>query len=121
LYAKVKSEADKLFLAPTSAYKSGWIVKTYKDRGGTYTTNKSKSKTGLTRWFAEKWVNILAKTPDTPCGRDHASTKGVYPLCRPKIRVTKDTPVTVTELTPAHIKSVARKKQQVKQNGHIKF
>jgi hypothetical protein len=124
LYTKVKAEADKLFLAPTSAYKSGWIVKTYKDRGGTYAVSSSgppSKKTGLRRWFAEKWVNIMGPTDDAPCGRARATTKGVYPVCRPKIRITKDTPLTIGELTPSRIKDAVDKKQKVKQMKHIKF
>lgn len=39
LYEKVKKEADKVFSKP-SAYKSAWIVKTYKDRGGKYKKGK---------------------------------------------------------------------------------
>ncbi len=35
LYAKVKREADEKYKTH-GAYKSGWIVKTYKARGGTY-------------------------------------------------------------------------------------
>ena len=124
LYARVKAEADERFLAPNSAYKSGWIVKTYKDRGGTYSgnyKNKKKNETGLGRWFAEQWVNLMGKKPNTPCGRAHATTSGVYPVCRPKIRVTKDTPVTVSELSRYRIKTAERKKQKVKQTGHIRF
>jgi len=128
LYAKVKAEADRLFLAPTSAYKSGWIVRTYKDRGGKYksqsqTPNKKQEKvpTGLKRWFAEKWINLRSKQPDQPCGRPRATEKGIYPLCRPSIRVTKDTPVTASELTQKQIASAKRKKQAIKQHGHITF
>jgi hypothetical protein len=40
LYNEIKREADSKFDKP-SAYKSGWIVKTYKARGGEYSTVKS--------------------------------------------------------------------------------
>ena len=37
LYSRVKSEAKKKFAGDyPSAYASGWIVKTYKERGGGY-------------------------------------------------------------------------------------
>jgi len=42
LYSRIKAEADAAFSKP-SAYKSGWIVKTYKDRGGTYMGKRKKS------------------------------------------------------------------------------
>ena len=50
LYARVKKEADEKYKTH-GAYKSGWIVKTYKDRGGTYSGKKPKD--GLTQWFKE--------------------------------------------------------------------
>ena len=36
LYSRVKSEAKKKFDVFPSAYASAWIVRTYKNRGGTY-------------------------------------------------------------------------------------
>ena len=36
LYGKVKSDADVKFLSKTSAYKSAWIVREYKKRGGRF-------------------------------------------------------------------------------------
>ena len=41
LYNEVKAEADKKYSKP-SAYKSGWVVKTYKERGGKYRGIKPK-------------------------------------------------------------------------------
>jgi len=42
LYARVKKEADEKYKTH-GAYKSGWIVKTYKDRGGTYSGKNQKT------------------------------------------------------------------------------
>ena len=36
LYSKIKSEAKRKFKVYPSAYANGWLVKTYKARGGTY-------------------------------------------------------------------------------------
>ena len=36
LYAKVKSEAKRKFDVYPSAYANGWLVRTYKSRGGGY-------------------------------------------------------------------------------------
>lgn len=36
LYARVKAEAKKKFKVFPSAYASGWLVRTYKKRGGGY-------------------------------------------------------------------------------------
>ena len=40
LYKKAKEEADKKFEDKTSAYKSMWISKKYKDLGGKYSGKK---------------------------------------------------------------------------------
>jgi hypothetical protein len=36
LYARVRAEAKRKFKVWPSAYASGWLVKTYKSRGGGY-------------------------------------------------------------------------------------
>ena len=36
LYARVKAEARRKFKVYPSAYANGWLVKTYKKRGGRY-------------------------------------------------------------------------------------
>jgi hypothetical protein len=36
LYAKVKAEAKRKFKVYPSAYANGWLVRTYKARGGSY-------------------------------------------------------------------------------------
>ena len=40
LYARVKAEAKRKFKVYPSAYANGWLVKTYKARGGKYRTKK---------------------------------------------------------------------------------
>ena len=128
LYDKVKAEADKKFLAPTSIYKSSWIVAEYKRRGGIYAEPKQKNK-GLLRWFRERWVDLTRPIKDKKgnivdyedCGRAKATTRGTYPLCRPMKRITKDTPTTVSELPHSAIKKAKTEKQKVKQTEHITF
>jgi hypothetical protein len=122
LYEQVKQEADKIYKVP-SAYKSGWIVKTYKERGGTYSgTNNVKP---LARWFDEKWVNLNKKRPDgtyEPCGRKSTKdSQGKYPLCRPSIRITSSTPTTIKELSEKRIKDAKVKKEKIKDHGKIRF
>ena len=103
LYNKVVQEAKKKFMVWPSAYASGWVVKTYKARGGRYKT-ANKDETGddrpLKRWYDEKWVDIcsyIEKGEIRPCGRDRAEWKD-YPYCRPWKRVSSKTPTTVSEL-----------------------
>ena len=54
-YEEVKDEIYKKY-PKHSAYRSGLLVKEYKERGGEYIGKKNKSS-GLNRWFKEKWVN----------------------------------------------------------------
>lgn len=131
LYDAVKADADKKFLAPTSVYKSAWIVSEYKRRGGKYKDDGARK--GLTQWFKEKWVDLERPVKDKKgkvigyeqCGRPEASTKGTYPLCRPSKHVHKTTPATVSEVLKGKdmkpLSQVESEKQKVKQKGHIQF
>lgn len=100
-WAEAKKLADLVYKVP-SAYKSGYIVKKYKELGGRFASQRSKSKTGLTRWFAEKWVNQHKSV-----GYQHKND--VY---RPSIRVTKKTPITWSELTKKEIAAAQRTKSK---------
>jgi hypothetical protein len=57
LYEKVKKEASRKFKSPTGVYRSSWIVREYKKRGGRYKGSRPKSS-GLKRWYKEKWVDL---------------------------------------------------------------
>ena len=102
LYEKVKKMADAKYKKP-SAYKSGWIVKTYKEMGGKYKGEKPKN-TGLDRWYKEKWSDYA--------GLD-------YPVYRPTKRITKDTPLTTQEISPANLITQAIKKQSIKGKSNL--
>ena len=55
LYEKVKKDVDKIYEKP-SAYKSMYIIKEYKKRGGEfYDDDKPKL---LKRWMEEEWKDI---------------------------------------------------------------
>jgi len=107
LYNAVKQRAATIYSKP-SAYRSGWIVKTYLSLGGKYGDNggknpkptKLKPKTGLTAWFKEKWKNV--------------AKKGQYPVLRPTVRVSKATPLTVPEIDPLNLKKQIETKQVIK-------
>ncbi len=101
LYSKVKAEADEVFKKP-SAYKSGWIVREYKKRGGKYLG--SKKKDGLTRWFKEEWDDIGGKD---------------YPVYRPTKRITKDTPLTASEIDPKQARKQIALKQVIKGDKNL--
>lgn len=96
LYNYVKELANKVYEKP-SAYKSGWIVKKYKELGGEYSDdNKSKN---LKRWFKENWTDIGNKE---------------YPVYRPTKRISKDTPLTIHEIEPNQLKEQIELKQKIK-------
>jgi hypothetical protein len=119
LYQQVKREAKQKFLVWPSAYASGWLVKTYKARGGKYRINDSKNESKpLKRWYTQKWVNVCAyvdKGVIESCGRSKAQWKN-YPYCRPEKRVSPETPMTLGELVEKYgkteLKRRCKKKRQ---------
>ena len=109
LYEKVVAEAKQRFHVWPSAYASGWVVHTYKDRGGKYSLSSKKQqndKRPLARWYREEWIDVcryLEEKAYKPCGRQDMSTnskiqKKTYPYCRPRYRVTEHTPETLEEI-----------------------
>ena len=94
LYDAVKKHADTVYSKP-SAYKSGFIVKTYKQLGGTYGADTEPKK--LKQWFQEEWDDIGNKN---------------YPVYRPTKRVNKTTPLTVQEIEPSNLKKQINLKQK---------
>jgi len=134
LYNRVKEMATKKFSSPTGAYRSMWIVKKYKELGGTYRDdNKPTRRLGaqrrvaeprekLHRWLNEKWVNVNAKKEGggyEECGK--RGTSGKYPLCRPSVTVSSDTPKRVQDIPKSRINAVNLKKQKLQNKGNIKF
>jgi len=85
LYEKVKKYADTIYSKP-SAYKSGFIVKTYKKLGGKYKDDKKEKN--LKRWFEEDWKDI-----------GHLD----YPVYRPTKHINKHTPLTPNEINKQNL------------------
>jgi hypothetical protein len=97
LYEYVKHLADRVYDKP-SAYKSGFIVKKYKEFGGKFADDHKEK--GLKRWFEkEKWTDV--------------GHKG-YPVYRPTIRANSKTPLTVNEIDPKNLKQQINLKQKIK-------
>jgi len=96
LYNKAKQIADAKYSKP-SAYKSGFIVRTYKSLGGTYTDDKNPKN--LKRWFSSKWTDVG--------GMD-------YPVYRPTIRIDKNTPLLASEIDPKNLQQQILLKQRIK-------
>ena len=105
LYDKVKKQIYAKYPAH-SAYRSGLLVKTYKEQGGKYIGKENKSS-GLNRWFREKWVN----------SRGEVWFKHKSDVYRPTVKVNKDTPKTFKELTDKEIKEARIEKAKT---GRVK-
>ena len=98
LYEQVKKEVYAKY-PKHSAYRSGLLVQEYKRRGGTY-EGKEKQTEGLNKWFSEKWLNE----------RGAVGYKYKNDIYRPTVRITKNTPTTIQELTPEEIEKAKRQK-----------
>lgn len=105
LYEKVKKEADKVYEKP-SAYKSGFIVKRYKELGGEYADDSSPKN--LKRWFKEKWTDV-----------NPLKTESSYPVYRPTKRISSKTPLTAEEIRPDRLFELSMLKQLYKGNKNL--
>ena len=102
LYEQVKGIADIVYEKP-SAFKSGFIVKKYKELGGTYSGEKP-NKSGIARWFKEEWKDV---------GNQE------YPVFRPTKRITKKTPLTIDEIEPSNLEEQIALKQEIKGDANL--
>lgn len=99
LYNEVKEDAKQKFERYPSAYASMWIQKEYQRRGGKYKGKKTTKN--LNRWIDEQWIQILPLFKDgkiVKCGEDNKKTK----VCRPIVRIDKNTPITIQEILELH-------------------
>ena len=115
LWAKVKSMAKKKFKVFPSAYAGFWMSKKYKKLGGKYSGKKPSKSSGLTRWAAEKWINVCKLPKKVSCGRpkaNHSQWKKDYPYCRPSVRVNSSTPKLASQLSKTEIKRRCSEKQK---------
>ena len=96
LYNKAKNIADEAYKKP-SAYKSGYIVKKYKEMGGKYKDDNEPKN--LKRWFAEKWMDVGNKE---------------YPTYRQSIRINSKTPLTTKEIELNNLQQQIKLKQIIK-------
>ncbi len=131
LYNRVKRETIKKFDVYPSAYANGYLVKRYKELGGKFSSRSSKKKSNLKRWYDERWVDISRpmrskkgskKTRSIgyeSCGRK-TSRSGKYPVCRPYVRISSKTPMTVKQMSKSSRNSAIRRKRLNPQQ-RIKF
>jgi len=101
IYNHAKEIADEKYSKP-SAYKSGFIVKLYKELGGRYEDDNKPKK--LKQWFKEGWEDVGNKE---------------YTVYRPTVRVNKSTPLTVQEIDKKNLKEQIKRKQIIKGNKNL--
>jgi hypothetical protein len=97
-YKKVKAQYDVF----PSARASQAIAKCRKASGS---VRKTSEGTSLKRWEKEKWTDTRT---GKPCG---AGGKNEY--CRPKVKVSKSTPKTMSEISPSKLASKKAEKSRV--------
>jgi hypothetical protein len=102
IYYRAKRWADETYKKP-SAFKSGAIVKKYKELGGRY-IGAEKQKTSLRRWFKEEWKDIGGKG---------------YPVFRPTIKINAKTPLVPEEIDPADLRRKIAQKQKIKGSRNL--
>ena len=113
LYNRIKAQVKSRVKRWPSAYASGQLVRSYKQKGGGYRCNGFGS---LDRWFKEKWVDVCKSSSsgkNVSCGRKKSSPNG-YPYCRPSVRVSKETPRTYGQLSKSEIKKRCALKHRLK-------
>ena len=114
LYARVRDSVKRRVARWPSAYASAQLVREYKAlvaarhgaRARPYTdsdqrprgSREARQRQGLTRWFREKWVDVLTREP---CGS--VKSASYYPTCRP-LRV-------ALRMTPAQVADAVARKQ----------
>ena len=99
LYERIKKRIKKK-IPKHSAYRSGLIVKAYKNAGGGYSGKKSKGN--LRRWFKERWRNQRG-------GVGYKKKGDVY---RPTRRVSRKTPKTYKQLGRKRVARAMRTKRK---------
>lgn len=111
LYEKIKKKIYQK-IPKHSAYRSGLIVKKYKEEyEKIYKSKKSyigtKTNKGLSRWFKEEWRN--------QDGKIGYNKKG--DIYRPTKKVSKETPKIFKELSKKNIEKSQKEKYK---NGRVK-
>ena len=114
LYLRIKNKIKKEIgnKRRWGAYDSGRLVREYKAKGGKYSEKSSNKSSDLSRWYKEKWIDACAWPKRKSCGRTKETIKNKVTYCRPSIRVDKNTPKTVLELSKSIIKKRCKNKSK---------
>jgi hypothetical protein len=104
LWNDIKNEMKEKYSKRWNAFYSGLLVQEYKRRGGEFSKKVQRGETALKRWFDEDWKDIGGKK---------------YPVFRPTRRVTKKTPLIVSEIDPKNLKTQIAKKQKLAEEKNL--
>lgn len=112
LYERVKEEVYDIYDRP-SAYRSGFLVKKYKEEFKKIYGNREpyisvSDERPLERWFKEKWEDVNPM-------RNESS----YPVYRPTKRISKKTPLTINEIDKKNLLEQAALKQIIKSKKNL--
>jgi len=110
LYEKVKAEVYPRYKKP-SAYRSGAVVKRYKELGGKFKDNNGRP---LARWFKEEWKDV------GNWGKANWGALPPYPVYRPTERISKETPLTPEEIDPENLQLQIAEKQKIRGEKNLK-
>ena len=72
---------------------------------------KTKKGASLRRWFKEEWIDVRT---GKPCGRGAGEKRGV-PYCRPKKRISSETPKTASEMSASEKRKKITEKKKLGQ------
>lgn len=108
IYERAKKIVYSQYNKP-SAYRSGALVKKYKELGGKYRNDIKKNQTALNRWFKEDWQDV-----------NPMKTSKSYPVYRPTVRVNKNTPLTLNEVDKKNLIKQSIEKQKIKGGKNLK-
>ena len=108
IYKKARKIADETY-ERAGAYKNMFLVKKYKELGGSY---KGQKTNRLLRWRNEKWVSVAdyLDGKSVVCGDDKIGNN----VCRPTLKIDSKTPITIQEVIKIHgkkkVKEIVNKK-----------
>ena len=78
-----------------------------------FKVRKTDKGASLKRWFKEEWIDVRT---GKSCGRSEGEDRGV-PYCRPKKRISKDTPKTAGEMSSSEKAKKIKEKKALGQPG----
>ena len=121
-YCTAKSKFKVYPSAYANGYASQVCAGTKPDFNGKkkkdYAGKKKSSKSDLSRWYKEDWVDVCTKDKKgnyAECGRSVAQLKKKdYPYCRPLHKLPGTTVKTADQLTEKQRKKMCKKKKSIK-------